>query len=207
MKVVVDELPVPLESTHHGDGYYSSLKAYYDLLLCPACKEVTLRKHLWDDHLEPEVEYKILYPQFIGATHNLDSNELYHFPEKVRKAYKAALTVKSIDANAYGVLLGRTLESVCIDQETVVKGNLYNSLQEMSKKGKIPDKLFSIARRLKDFRNVGAHAFMGELTEEEIPILEKLCQMILSYLYELPMLDRNSEQVLDSLKKKNAESR
>ncbi len=127
MKVVVNELKVSLESTHHGDGYYSNLEAYYDLLLCPVCKEVTLRKHLWDDHLEPEVKYEILYPQFIGAMHDLDSNELYHLPEKVRKAYKAALTVKNIDANAYGVLLGRTLEFVCIDQETVVKNKLYFS--------------------------------------------------------------------------------
>lgn len=203
MKAIVKECSVTLESTHHGDGYHSHLEAYYDLLLCPACKEVTLRKHLWDDLLQPEIEYTILYPQKSSPASDLDI-DLSYLPPQVARAYRAALSVKEIDANAYGTLLRRTLEAICIEQDTVIGNNLHKSLGQLSSKGRLPSHLFNIARHLKDFGNFGAHTFMGELTESEIPVLDKLCQITLEYLYHLPLLDRSAQQALSDLENKNA---
>jgi hypothetical protein len=44
------------------------------------------------------------------------------------------------------------------------------------------------ARGLRQFRNVGAHAELGELTKEEAPILENLTRAILEYVSSAPLL-------------------
>jgi hypothetical protein len=61
-------------------------------------------------------------------------------PVSLEREYAAALRVRSISANAYGVLMGRVLEMVCEDRNA--KGNnSFRKLEDLAKKGEIPPKI------------------------------------------------------------------
>lgn len=166
----------------------------YELLLCPSCNNVILRTCFWNDaYMEPpDVEYTILYPSHRKSPIGL--------PKSVNKAYEAALKVKSVDANAYGVLLRRLLEIVCEDRNAS-NGNLYTRLKDLANRGEIPPNLVGVAHGIRNLGNVGAHAGSGDLTDAEIPILEDLTRAVLEYVYSAPFLAKLAEDRLNALKK------
>ncbi len=165
----------------------------YELLLCLSCGNISLRKYWWYEFFQPdEIKAEELYPTV--------QNFPVGLPASIQKAYQAAIKVKNIDANAFGVLIGRVLEMVCIDREAAGKF-LGDKLSNLASKGEIPDKLVDVAMNLKDLRNIGAHAILGELTVNEIPILDDLCKAILEYVYTAPYLAKKAEEKLKKLKK------
>ena len=173
-------------------GYQWESGEVFELLLCPACRKVSLRAYFWHDAMDPsEVEFRILYPS--------ESRGILGLPKALESAYEEALRVRAIAPNAYGVLLGRVLELVCEDREAQGK-TLHLRLQYLAANGEIPDKLVRVANGLKNLRNVGAHAGYAELTPAEIPILDDLCRAILGYIYEAPTLAETAEKHLKELK-------
>jgi Domain of unknown function (DUF4145) len=169
----------------------------YELLLCPACKEVTLWKHFEHYLLDVEdIKTETLYPQGLKTS---------SFPSAIQKAYEAALKARTIDANAYAILLGRMLEVVCEDRK--VEGeNLYEKLKILAEKGEIPVNLVGVAHGLRMFRNIGVHETLKGLTSDEVPILNDLSKAILEYIYIAPSLARQAEDRLKRLKKKKSRS-
>jgi len=168
----------------------------YELLLCPSCDKLTLRSYYWDESMdsEDEVAYRLLYPHKNTIPQGL--------PDSIGKAYEAAIKVKSIDSNAFGVLIGRVIEMVCVDREA--KGRyLGQKLGDLANRKEIPEKLVSVAKNLTEFRNVGAHAELGELTQAQVPIVNALCRAILDYVYTAPYLAQKAEDSLNALKKIN----
>lgn len=169
---------------------------YYKLLLCLACKEVTLWKYFDADYIDvDEIRIETLYPSA--------ALKLSGLPPQIQQAYEIALKVRIIDANAYAVLIGRILEMICEDRKSTGK-NLYDKLNDLATKGEIPTKLVGVADSLRQLRNFGAHASLGELTRDEIPILDDLCRAILEYVYNAPYLVEQAEQRLKHLKEKKS---
>lgn len=168
----------------------------YSVLKCPACKKANIVSYDWNDGIESEdeISYDFLFP--------MNSNYPIGLPEKILKAYKAAEKVKTIDVNAYAILMRRLLELVCLDRNASV-GTLAVMLKELSDKNEIPEKLVKVAKGLKDFGNIGAHAGSGELTEKEIPIVNALSSAILEYVYSAPYLATIAEKKLTSIKTKS----
>ena len=164
----------------------------YELLKCPSCKEILLRNYFWNDMMESddEVTFKLLYPFDVRIPLGLT--------EPIEKAYRASLKVKAIDANAYGVLVRRVLEMVCSDREASGR-TLSDKLKDLASKSEIPTKLVDVAEKLRAFGNVGAHAELGDLTTEEVPIVEDLCRAILDYIYTAPYLAQRAEKSLAKL--------
>jgi hypothetical protein len=178
--------PTSSESWDRGD--------VYELLLCPSCNKVALQEYFWHEMMDfDNISIKVLYPA--------DRSPL-GLPVSIQEAYNDALQVRTVNANAYAVLIGRVLEMVCDDRNATGK-ELYAKLQDLAIKGEIPDKLVGIANSLRNLRNVGAHASLGKLTEAEIPILDDLCRAILEYVYSAPFLAKQAEDRLDYLKKAN----
>jgi hypothetical protein len=186
------------EPDESEEGYYHYLpeEGYtYKLLLCRACKEVTLWKSFdADDMPEHLFSIETLYPP-VG----LETSE---FPYSVQKAYEAALKARAIDANAYAILLGRLLETICEDREAT-GGNLVDKLKFLANKGEIPDKLVDVAHNLRKLRNVGTHEISRGLTQSEIPILDDLIRAILEYIYIAPQLADKAEKRLKDLEGRN----
>lgn len=166
----------------------------YETLICSACNKPSFRSIEWNETMEVgDLCPEILYPQSVEISLGL--------PEEIQKLYESARRVKNIDANSYAVSIGRLLEMICKDKGAT--GNvLADQLKDLSSKGVIPDKLSTIAKRLKDHRNIGAHATMGELTEEDVPLLEKLTRAILEYVYTAPALAEQAEAQFAKLKGK-----
>ena len=122
-------------------------------------------------------------------------------PDNINRAFLAAAKVKTIDANAYAVLIGRVIEMVGEDRNATGR-SLADLLQDLASKNEIPDKLVHVAKYLRDFRNIGAHATLGDLANEEVPILTDLCTAVLEYVYTAPFLATQAEQAVNKLKAK-----
>jgi hypothetical protein len=190
---------------------YSGLKVYedertslswdaghvYQLVECPACGGISLRRYYWhSDAMDPsEVVFETLYPSTRLSPRGL--------PEKIATSYESAAKVRGIDPNAYAVLVGRVLELICEDRGA--RGNsLAGKLKDLATRGEVPQKLVDVADGLRQLRNLGAHAFLGELTGAEVPVLEDLTRAILEYVYTAPLLAREAEERLKALRMKQA---
>jgi len=165
----------------------------YDLLLCQVCHCLALQRTWYDDRIDDE-QYmpraRSLYPAPDTMSKVL--------PENIRKEYDAALQVKKISANAYAVLLGRVLEVVCTDRKATGK-SLSDKLADLAARGEIPNILVEMAHGLRQLRNVGAHADLGELTGKEIEVLDAIVKAILEYVYRGPKLVEEVKHLLASL--------
>lgn len=171
----------------------------HELLVCPACHDVTLRRYYWHDALEPEdVHPAIVYPRGAGVPLGL--------PHAIQREFEAALRVRTVSPNTYGVLLGRLLELVC-DDRGAVKSGIGTRLKSLSDRSEIPSKLVDMAQRLQDLRNVGAHAWVGDLTSAEIPILDSVCRAILEHVYSAPHLVEQAEERIKKVKKRRGTQR
>jgi Domain of unknown function (DUF4145) len=166
----------------------------YSLLLCLACKEVTLRKSCQHDFMDLEtIEMGIetLYPP--------QGLELSYLPSAIQKAYKAALKARSINVDAYAILLGSTLDMVCEERKAEGK-NIYEKLKFLAENGEIPNNLVEVVHKIRQLRNVGAHEPFKGLTSKEIPVLDDLIRAILEYLYVAPNLARKAVMHLQGIK-------
>jgi len=77
---------------------------------------------------------------------------------------------------------------------------LNEKIKYLATKGEIPERLSQIAHSLRNLRNVGAHAELGELTLDELPVLDGPCRAILEYVYTAPQLLVRAEGHLSTLK-------
>jgi uncharacterized protein DUF4145 len=181
-----------------GQGHTPPWQAgyIYEMLQCAACSGVALRRYHWHDFRDPDkIEIQQLYPT-IGRS-------LEGLPASISKTYDEALQVRS-NPNAYGALCGRILELVCLDRGAAGR-SLANKLKDLAKKGEIPAKLVEVAIGLKNLRNVAAHPGLGELTAEDVPILDELTRAILEYVYSAQALAARAEARLAERRSKNAE--
>tara|TARA_R110002096_G_scaffold24760_33_gene78106 strand:- start:4031 stop:4486 length:456 start_codon:yes stop_codon:yes gene_type:complete len=140
---------------------------------------------------------KVIYPNEKKGVEGL--------PASVEKEFRAAEQVSTISANAYAVLLGRVLDAVCDDRNA--NGDiLHKRLEDLATRNEIPKNLADMAHKLRQLRNVGAHADLGELTDDEVPVLAALCQAVLEYVYSAPMQVARVEQLLENIKAKSPEA-
>lgn len=165
-----------------GDPPYTDV-VYYNwlLLICPSCMKPTLEEILrttLDQDIDEgwPVHETTLYPSQI---------QVEYLPEKVKTSYQSALKVRNVELNAFAVLIGRTLDIIC--NERNAKGNtLYEKLNDLSSRNEIPGRLADMAQGIRVLRNIGAHADLGEIVQEDVPILIDFCEAILEYLYKAP---------------------
>lgn len=179
--------------THLDDkaGFQWDAGTIYETLECPACGDIEFRSYYYHEGFEEQgVDYKTLYPTSTKIPIGL--------VDPIKKEYEAALKVKSVSANAYGVLMRRVLELVCEDRGASGQ-NLHQKLTDLAQKSEIPKQLVAVADSLRVFGNLGAHASLGELTENEVPILENLSRAILEYVYSAPYLVSQAEKALKQL--------
>lgn len=194
MKIVgnVNDMVSEVDPEYGPIGEWGTI---YNILQCPACIKANIVSYDWHDGMESEddISYNILYPK--------DKNTPIGLPPTILKAYKAAEKIKTIDVNAYVILLRRLLELVCIDRKAN-GATLALMLKDLSVKKEIPEKLVKVAKGLKDFGNIGAHASIGHLSEREIPTVAALSSAILEYIYSAPHLATIAENKLNAIKTK-----
>ncbi|MDP9111310.1 MAG: DUF4145 domain-containing protein [Candidatus Eremiobacteraeota bacterium] len=174
------------------DGYESG--TYWELLRCSACDDVTLRKLVWHEQMEVEdSDWRPIYP---SAT----SGSIEGLPAKIGRAWNAAQQVRRIDANAFAVLVRRVLDLVC-EEQGAQGGSLARRLADLAAKGAIPGPLADIASNARTFGNIGAHADLGDLKQNEAALLDDLCTAVLEYVYAAPQLVTRAQAALTRLGK------
>jgi len=168
----------------------------WKLSVCPACSGLNIIRISYHSCFEPDNwVFEVIYP-------NDSEKKLEGLPPQIDNEYKAALKVKNISSNAYATLLGRVIDKVCLDRGA--EGDtLYTRVEALANNEEIPKRLVDMLHQLRLLRNIGAHADIGELTDEEIPILDSLCAAILEYIYIAPKLINQAEKHILRLKEKN----
>jgi hypothetical protein len=189
MRVVASYEHCPRERYLNGCPNYGET---WRLMICPACSEVNVGLVEWIHFdIEDEVRIRVVYPA--------RNRTLIGLPPEIDRAYDTALKVRSVDGNAFAVLLGRVLDLICIDKQ-VSGSTLYERLNSLAGKGIVPPQLVAMAHQLRQLRNIGAHADLGELTPSEVPVLHGLCRAILEYVYIAPQLVEAVDKRLQQLK-------
>jgi hypothetical protein len=184
----VELIDIP-EGPTYQEGFF------YEVLKCPKCSKVNIAQYFWNDFMDgsDDNEYKIIYPQNKRFPEGL--------PDDIKKTLEVAEKIKTIDAEIYAITLRKVLELVCIDK--AAKGKvLAAKIQNLATRGEIPIKLVAVAKGLKEFGNIGAHAGTGGLSVNEIPIAEALCRAVLEYIYSAPYLAKVAESKLEEIKAK-----
>lgn len=173
-------------------GARQEVQVFWWLSYCPACQNVALGELVHGGKAEggelTAIRYR--YPAPLDVQGSL--------PPNIRREYESALDVREINPNAFAVLLGRVLQLVCQDRGAQ-GGTLFKQLENLAQRGEIPTRIAEIAHRLRRLRAIGAHADLGELSEDEIPIVADLCEAVLSYVYVLPALLTQADQKLRAL--------
>jgi hypothetical protein len=194
MKIVADYSTVREYSDEAADITWDA-GTLYELAQCPACDGVVLRSAFWHSgSMDPgDIDYEILYPTIEKGLRGL--------PPTIESGYKAAQRVRNIDANAYGVLLGRVLDAVCADRRASGE-TLDQRLRSLAQNGEIPAKLVDVASGLRRLRNIAAHANLGELTPAELPVLDDLTRAILEYVYSAPALANEAQRRFEQVRQR-----
>jgi hypothetical protein len=151
----------------------------YEILTCPACRGVTFQRGYFNDQFPEEWQSVVLYPT--------EAKKVDGLPPEIERAYTAASAVKGIEAHAFAVLVRRLLEMICLDKGAQGR-SLFEQLKSLAQTGVIPQQLIDIAKRLRNFGNIGAHAAGVQLSENEVPVIDALCRAILEYVYGAPYL-------------------
>ncbi len=177
----------------------------YRILSCPKCRKVVFDRSIYDyvplfpngvivnhpDYEVDKVEYETLYPKT-----RLKPDSL---PTPIRKEYASIQKIRFIDTNACAVLIGRTLEAVCILQQGK-SPNLAEMIANLAKSGKIPGTLAQMADQLRIVRNYGAHFSEIEISNEEIALAIDFLDAILEYLYVAPAQVQTLKERLEAAK-------
>jgi hypothetical protein len=172
-------------------GYYTEADIYnWYILLCPICEKPIFIEHFGrtvDQYEEPNDLGRpvSVWPTKLTIHYPKPDYDLEGLPEKVRREYEEALKVRNINRNAYAVLIGRVLDSVCFDKGASGK-DLSKRLERLRENAALPDILLEIAHGLRLIRNVGAHVTQAEITEIDVIRATEFCEMVLDYLYRLP---------------------
>lgn len=167
----------------------SMLNLAIQALNCPSCNVINLS--LYNEDRDTT---EIIYP--VNKT-----KTLLGLPPTIEREYKKAQKIRAFDPNAYGVTLGRVLDLVCLDKG--VKGKqLFENIKKLETIGEIPPRLKDMAMELKNLRNIGGHADLGELTSQELTLLDNLCEVILEYVYHAPKLIEQAKERVKELKNK-----
>lgn len=151
----------------------------WELLSCPSCEMLQLRAgHTSPDAVDP-FRWDVVYPDTRRALRGL--------PTEVARAYEAATIMRGVDQAAYAVLLGTVLEIVCQHEDAWGQSLLYR-LRDLASRSLIPASLADAAHGLRAFRTSIAMARATDLTADDIPLLEPLCDAVLTYVYVGPAL-------------------
>lgn len=163
------------------------------ILQCPNCQGVSLEKADWQSGPEGygyDEKCQTLFPPAAAAPVGL--------PADLVRIFEGSLKVRNVDADSYVTKVRKLLEAVC--QRHGAKGrNLAEQIDRLAASGKIPADLAKVAHNLRLLGNHGAHAAIDEVPQEAVPVVEKLCAALLGYLYTMPLLVTEADELLKKL--------
>jgi hypothetical protein len=100
--------------------------------------------------------------------------------------YSEALAVQEVSPSACAVMIGRTLEAVCREQN--VQGrNLQEQLNNLLDPNQIGEKFSRMGHGLRRLRNLGAHFDPEQAPKpHDVPVMLDFVEAILEIVYDAP---------------------
>jgi len=162
---------VEVPDTDSGRRY-----GYMQINQCRVCGVLAVWWVLVLDDEGTETIARLLYPM------PRDDRAL---PEKVRSRLEAADRVRGLDPGLYAVAIRRTLETVFNDLGAEGR-DLFRKTKDLVDKGQLPPKVAVAVSHLRDIGKYGAHDEVIEVTKDDVPLIEKLVEAVLEYVYRSP---------------------
>jgi len=183
------------------------------VLICPNCDNYNVFQESFcidishlesqEDHqgnVEPEIYEGARYRQLI-CLHPQVGKQFKYTPPNIINSYMIAKRLSIIEPTACAVFVGRTLEFLCQDRKA--KGNtLERMLTYLADNNEIPKIILDLANDLRYFRNIGAHASPLQISLKDAEILMAICEVIIEYVYEAPSMLKETQERIESLRKK-----
>lgn len=168
----------------------------YGILQCLNCWQMSFTRYWWDPHdnwanaYGPPPREETLFPLAAVAPTGL--------PSDLVRIFEGSLKVRNVDSDSYVTKVRKLLEAVC-GRHGATGRNLAEKIESLATAGKIPKELAKVAHNLRLLGNHGAHASIDEVPQEAVPVVEKLCAALLGYLYTMPLLVTEAEELLKKL--------
>jgi hypothetical protein len=122
-------------------------------------------------------------------------------PEIIKKSFEEAKRVERISPNAFAVLVRRSLELLCKDQNA--KGtNLKNQISDLCSRGVIPETLMEMANTLRFLGNLGAHEIDFDFERQETQAMQDFLVAMLEYVYVAPGRIKSLQESIEKKTKK-----
>lgn len=167
----------------------------YYLTKCIICGGISL---YYDDEFDLRrgyiTEATLCYPVIKNASKEI--------PKQIRKTYHEALKVEKVSYAAFALLVRKTLELLCKDQKAQ-GSNLKTQLDDLSKRGIIPETLGHMADALRILGNISAHDGDYEIVYPEIHAMKDFIIAMLEYVYVAPAKIKAFQE---SMKKRKSNS-
>lgn len=119
-------------------------------------------------------------------------------PKIISETYYEALKVEKISPIAFSILIRRTLELLCKDQNAG-GNNLKLQLKNLADKNIIPNTLFEMGDTLRNLGNLGAHSSEYNFDYVEIEAMKDFIIAMLEFVYVAPA---KIEELRKSIEKK-----
>jgi len=160
---------------------------------CPACRQ---ESHIW--YVDDTYLFIRPSPPIISRA-PIEGYEL--LPERIRKAYRAALDVHNAKVwTASAVACRRTLEGIVNELHAEGEGTLAKQLRELPNKVDLAAPLITLSQALKEGGNLGAHFDQEkEPDRETAEAMLNLIEYFLEYVYTLPRMIDDLNQKLEAL--------
>ena len=156
--------------------YYNHVKVYR----CTVCSQATITEtdFFSEDYVPGDSpEEKIIFPP----------NEIAEegpIPEEIIKAFKSSHRVVHLDNSIFLISVRRTLELICNDKKASGH-NLRDKINDLAKKGILPESLRIASDFTRILGNTGAHSTQTVSKEVSLHLL-KFVKYIIEYIYVLP---------------------
>ena len=159
----------------------------FTIYKCPTCEDITILKKSYEnvtieDLKEPDFVEKnqiIIYP----ITKILNDNII---PVDVCNMYNEASKLKPISPNSFATTIRRAIEYICDEQGAKASDNIYNKLEELSKKGILPRNVIDMGHIIRKVAKYGGHPKDEEITSTDADLLDDIFSLILEYIYVTP---------------------
>ena len=183
-------------------GWWTDTK--WVLLKCPVCGDAVLYKEYKDasscyydnekkvELVDKSIEYPVVSLKFKAT------------PEKIKKAYEAAVKTINIDCSISLLSFRRVLELIAKDKGAIGH-DLKSKIDNLSQNNILPPTLKDCSGLIRDLGNVGAH---GDTTcyifSQDVKTVQKFIESIIEYVYECPARIANLTKKVECGKNKTS---
>jgi len=151
---------------------------YYYIFKCLSCDQSSIYSYLFFYPKGKSIRsLELLFPKIRNVADVL--------PLNVKKTYLEAKKVQQISPESFLILIRKSLEQICIDQNAV-GDSLYEKTEDLMARRILPVKVSELASLIRKIGNMSAH--QNEYFDfADVEFIDEFFSMISTYIYSIDM--------------------